>query len=988
MSNQVSNPFFGAERPSESALWSSSPPLRFGLEAYRRYCRENPASILHGWNEVHRQERMKRIDKFFPFVLKTDVIVKLSLADYGTIKRLINIIEGFKDNFMFSQPERFLTLIKSSQYIQFMRWVISTETHKPGFAIDQWKEFINLVRWRALQSQTDEPPIPVNFPGVDRRSSAGKIRVSPFWQRLCPLLGEIWDGLKTKDQGTRFMHFCSSRNLPAAPQWKREKAELEHYKVLTTPGPDLEARNRWLYYAALDYGRSLIKPNDRMTERQFAHLSLTNSASILSPVRDGGRGTEIAARYREWATKPATETIDELTWFGMRYWKVKDIPVWRTMCRPHMAPDGIPGDSGLLENVSLEKGEFVYSDPIVALDAYTGYQILQWSIEYAIETQRLKGTPYLDYARGLKVKEPAHIRVGVIGEPGNKARVITVGEAWLTVFLQPLSHVLSEFLKRDPDVRSSFTRGWQGFEYCKRWTSPKFGTPLPEERFILSSDLKTATDYCPFGYSRSLLEGFIDGLGIKTCYTKAWIEVLTSPRVYRGIIPEIPTKRGILMGDPGTKVVLTLFNKAAEMEAMRRFNLHLHRVSLTMITYGPEWDKKPHFRLFSCSGDDHVAIGPVKYLREITKAHINNGMKVSTSTNFISSIGGIYCEELVFIKDQQIWDTWGLKCPFKTVHYDRHPHVDSIKMRLFSLCVKETEGRNDTNPAIGMAPTLRSMLEWMDECKWTEIKALASIRFRQRVRGLIPSNLFLCSLPRALGGVEAPYYDLTYEDLKEAFSKLSRELRRMFCWIFRYKEPDTLYLRILSQVSSMSSIRGVDPDSIEESIRAVLASELCCAKEMDDFYFEIEDDEVQDRWPDMTKRQKLEYIENHFGYLSCGNSINTINRPYVFRDILYPEESVKHGIDPSKRKGFTRLSWTERYSRVLKAFEKIQTSRKDESKEFNSWDERPEESDVYDTLYNKGIIADEPQFLKDHIFVPKRVVYSEQLCTLSTPGAR
>nr|CAK8177722.1 RNA-dependent RNA polymerase [Narnavirus sp.] len=809
-----------------------------------------------------------------------------------------------------------------------------------------------------------------------------------FWAKLCPWLVPLWyRGLQSKFECTRLAHFLTSRNLPAGSKMERKETLAKHAEVLCgEAGPDQPGRRELLYHLARHAGEAL---SDKRTALSAAHVSITNSASFDSPLNIGGRARDVSRKFREWVSEVPTEDFDGTTWFGKRYWLKAGVPRWRTMCREEVAKqDGRPGDSALIDEVDFTPGKYRYEDPLYCLDKFTGYQLLQWSIEEAIAQKALVGTPYRS-GRGIGLGRPAAIRASAIGEPGGKSRVVTVGEDWLTILLQPLSHGLISILREDPSARAGLSRGWQGFEYTKSWSS-KDGqnVPPPDERFILTSDLKTATDYCPHGYAKALLRGFIDGLGVRSAMTDLWVEVLVSPRIYVGPVEEWSdtiTQRGVLMGDPGAKLVLSLFNKTAEMEAMLRYSLGMpKRASCQFLIKKLQEAGVPNtrFRLFAFAGDDHIAIGPPEYLKEITRSHIRNGMKVSESSNYISPIAGFYCEELIFIRQESVWKAWGLKVPLVSQPYEDNPHVDALKVRLLSLCQKEHEGKNETNPAIGMSSTLRGMLAWFAE-GWEPVRTIATYRFHQKMRHLLPQNLAIRGLPRNLGGVEAPLFGYTEEQIRDAWNSISIVQRRAICLARRPIQRELQPIRrILAKASLATSARGIDLDSIEEEVRSVLSSELCQAREVDSFRIECGKSELE--WGNLRLWEKMKCVSALKKFLPVSEALQVVMRPYIFRDLLFPEESIAHGIDPYRKRAYRQLAWPNRLKRLDDALVETINQSQELKAAFLSVSRAEEEENREDIISSmfKPYLANVP---KEVLMIPREVVYTDNLCTMATP---
>nr|CAK8177721.1 RNA-dependent RNA polymerase [Narnavirus sp.] len=950
---------------------------------YKKFHDRNPVHILHGWEDLPFGGRMARSKQTFPYVKSFDIHVKICRADVERVKRLMNLIFGFEDNFCFMSPDYFPFLLRSAEYWKFMNWVVSQEILHSGQPVVEWKKFIQFVKWKVLQSKTPRPSGPINFPGFCHKTPE---RLTKFWLRMAPWLREPWySGLNSKMEGTRFQHFITSRNMPAASRQERMRSLDEHFQVLTTPGPDRAPRKKWLYEAAYYYARSIAKDREKLTG---AHLSVTQSASFETPIKEGGRGMEIASRFRNWLMEIPSETVNRMTWFGRPYWLIAGIPRWRTMCHTVLSPEGEPGYLGDVEELDFTPGKFRWVTPLTCLDGDTGYQLYQWAIEEAIQRGYFAGTPYRSEDTLRITDQLPRIKATAIGEPGNKSRVVTVGEGWLTIFLQPLSHALIGVLSRDPDARAGLGRAWQGFEFAKQWGFKPLPAPGPEERYILSSDLKTATDFCPHGYSKALLQGFTTGLGMNNHLVNLWIDLLTAPRAYVRGTEITKTQRGILMGDPGAKLVLSLFNKVAELEAQLCWIHHQRKLSsstlVKMIT--GQQHRMPKWRCFAFAGDDHVAIGPEFYLSRITRAHIRNGMCVSETTNFVSKIGGIYCEELILIRPESAWEYWGSRKPIFTVPYESQPHVDAIKLRLLSVCRKEHEGKDETNPAIGMAATLRKMVAWFLD-GWEATHPLFAARFRQRMRGLIPLNPVLACIPRTLGGIDAPGFDYTHDELIEAWNKIPKKHRQLITLIMRRDvNTDHGLRRILSQLGNESSIRGVNPECFDEDLRRTLSSEYAQPMKIDDFAEKF--NMTLDEWKHLRFHERLKKIENETGYITIGNAINIVKRPYIFRDILFPEIvsqfEAENNLPVDHKRAYKKLHWNHRFKRLEEKLDAYLKEVEEAKVQFDSVTEE-EISRAGEEITKLVGERDPPDFARDVTFIPRSVVETKELCTLRLP---
>jgi len=634
----------------------------------------------------------------------------------------------------------------------------------------------------------------------------------------------------------------------------------------------------------------------------------------------------------------------------------------------------IPGES--TENMVLDFENFKYSDPILALDESTGERLLQWAIEEGIAQGCLAGSPFVSGDRLRKGGTIPSVRASAIGEPGDKARIVTVAEDWLTEFLQPFAHEILGELRTHPSVTAGLSRAWQGFEWVKGLRNAE----SPPDRHFLSSDLTTATDFCTHEYSQAMLEGFLEGLGRRSSYFDTATQLLCSSRVYEDPLgrDEFVTCRGILMGDPGAKAVLILHNLCSELESIMRYHLKMDDAPDSDLldrirdSPGPPLVKWRHF---ACSGDDHTAQGPKKYLQRITLNHSLNGMRVSHPQNFLSSIGAFYCEELfltVGLRDEQIW---GGDSPLKDRPYLEHPHVDSMKVRLFSPCSKEHEGKDESNPAIGKARQVHGMLAWLGG-GWERAIPLFSRRWEQRLEAFLPKDLIFRYLPVKLGGIEAPAFHVSETEMR----KVIREIPPLHLTAIKKildGSSKPIISRVVATFATNARARGVNQDLIQDQIVEVLHNAELTGGH-DDAGLQLAAGIPDIEWRDMHHSRKLE-VARRLKLISVNDAINQLDRPYLFRDILYPEISRKHGIDPYRSAAYENKPWPLRISMFYDNL-----SKNSDPEDFTEVGVAQRES-IASRILQWARLNKSLDIPREVYFVPERVVITEDLCTLRTP---
>ncbi|UHK03135.1 MAG: RNA-dependent RNA polymerase [Sanya narnavirus 4] len=962
------------------------------------------------WKVLSEDKRAQLIKAYY-WDLKPDVLAKLARADWDRLSSIMNTVEAFNDNLYLCNIDRLVKTRHTPQFWRMQHWIISTEVHRPGAAIEDIKRFTTLVKHRSIQSHSPLPPSPKVLPGFAGNRCVPE-ELPPFWCHLCPWLRLVWKrGSVLKSEQTRVMHLVGNRGYPPPNKHVRNKSLIEHAELLTSDPPKEDPlRESLLYEHAFHIGQYIHDLKEKQGKTpNVAHLSLTNSASMDKPVKEGGRAFEVAEKFRKWRDRIPDSDFQARTWFGVDFHLKAGIPVWKTACYPQGRPfyldfaedekflertdeDVEPGESSILmdpKNIEAmfagpdrkpEDPPYRHSDPIFGLDKFTGYQLLQWSIDEGISEGCLSGSPYenKDDPLRLTTKRP-RIRCASIGEPGWKSRVVTIGEDWLTIFLQPFSHQMRAELEIHPSARVGLSRGWQMFEYIKTcgWKNQYSD---PEDRFYLSSDLKTATDYCRHDFSLALLKGFMDGIRASTHYNVLAAELLCSPREYLSTICGSTffgreTTRGILMGDPGAKIVLTLHNLVAESIAFvsLRQSRNFHTVSSV---YLDEWKLPTSWRHFVCTGDDHFAHGPKAYLQEITRAHELNGMCVSKEKNYLSKTGGFYAEEAFLLHEDFDPKTfYNCKKPLARMCYFSHPHVDALKVRLFSPVSKECDGKDEPNPAIGRAQTLSGMLAWWDG-GFSRFRKYASLRWEARLNAYLPEKDYLRYLPIILGGIGAPALHVSYSRLLSAMLEAPLKLRK--AWIGSIEdEIDPVIKRCLATFATNARSRGIERNDIEEQIKeSLLMAVAVDIRDIDQLRPQTLTDE---EWNNLRLRDKIR-LAKPADLVDLRTAIQIIDRPYTFRDMLYPEKSRKHGIDPYRRRNYVKLPWSKRERMFLKNIQEstlLDSLNYPVEKSFNALEH------IVDNVI-KGV---DPRVKeKKLIFIPRSVVSGDDLCTLQVPA--
>jgi hypothetical protein len=395
------------------------------------------------------------------------------------------------------------------------------------------------------------------------------------------------------------------------------------------------------------------------------------------------------------------------------------------------------------DTISTENGQKVI-DISAGVDARLGRLLFLWSYREYLEWKRL-GQPALPI-------DPIPI-----SEPGVKARVATKSMIWINLFLSPASHFIKDCMLQIPGCRVGLQGSDHAWNYEASWARHCDRWRKDQCTHISTSDLTAATDYLDFDLARSSMKAFLDGAlpdlghGIRE-YLDASIDLNASSRLllelpsafskkggirnrrvyktyskfgtnistefrgktYRGC----PTVRGVLMGEPLTKMILSLFSICAERCARANPN-RLTTNLREFYTTRSGMPKAPRHH-YACAGDDHVGIGNLNYLSRIPKNLQAWSGVISWDKYCISEYGAHYCQNFLrkpepgqryALRPQNSLAEKGLALPVSRPKYK----VDHIMLRLLSDRRKVGSAVfEETNPFPGKSKQLSEELSWQE----------------------------------------------------------------------------------------------------------------------------------------------------------------------------------------------------------------------------------------------------------------------------------
>jgi len=367
----------------------------------------------------------------------------------------------------------------------------------------------------------------------------------------------------------------------------------------------------------------------------------------------------------------------------------------------------------------------------LGMDARLGTLMYEWSCtEYSKFINQYDMDKESSYPQG---------RVSIVKEPGIKIRPVTCGTTWQNVFLSPAAHTLRGFLEALPACRVGLSESNGLFRF-----SQEYKTEILPSDFISTSDMNSATDRAPHETGFGLLNGLINELSSQGAiepgereYLKKAAALLTTPKrlkisvkgkekraiakaLHDGKIEGIldgndfyfTNYRGIMMGDPLTKIVLTASSYGAWRMTVKSASndvrdFRLARSPSTIRTFSK-------VKAYACAGDDHLGIGPKDDLERIPKAMESMGYEISWEKYNINKKYVSYCQLFGMLPD---YNPVTKAKTLKEGRQNKFIQIDVPKIRLLTQFQKMggKENFDKPDPLVGKALQMFKDIEYARE---------------------------------------------------------------------------------------------------------------------------------------------------------------------------------------------------------------------------------------------------------------------------------
>jgi len=261
---------------------------------------------------------------------------------------------------------------------------------------------------------------------------------------------------------------------------------------------------------------------------------------------------------------------------------------------------------------------------------------------------------------------------------------------------------------------------------------------------------------------------------------------------------------------------------------------------------------------------------------------------------------------------------------------------------------------------------------------------LFSKRWEQRLQAFLPDSLAFRYLPVRLGGIEAPAYHRPKVDIRRAL----RDLPEVHLWAIKQVldgSATPVLSRCLASFATNARARGISSDLIEDQIRETLlqadlvggVDDLALFKRALDLDLLFQDtiDPIA-VWRNLRYRDKAA-LAKRMRLIDVNQAIDLIGRPYLFRDMLYPEVSRRHGIDPYRSSQYGNVHWSARQS---KFYENLSWNLPTSDPTLSS-----SEKDALVELITGWCVEGSPLDIPREVYLfPESVVVHKKLATLRT----
>nr|UFT26920.1 RNA-dependent RNA polymerase [Drosophila-associated narnavirus 3] len=538
---------------------------------------------------------------------------------------------------------------------------------------------------------------------------------------------------------------CQCRHLPA-PSLKVVDEKMTRFLNMVTSQPEPKTSRRSLKGLQLAVDcvlrdtKSFCEDLPRNPLRDMkSHCSISKVGTLEIPLSEGGRAEMMRKDIRSFLEYvPGADEAYDLPWGATVC--AAGIPRWKRFCVHPNSWVEIDKRSDQMEEpfdeesmlYALFKFNFVgdYYPRFSGVTSYLGQQIL--------------GVAFLT----LPQEGRNQVIVRPIPEGGGKIRFITMCRWQVVIIQQVVNHHLVEVLSAHPFMGPIFSRANLGWVTLDRVASFREANQHTEPLWGYVSDFSSATDSIHKDAAHCVWMRIINTLyeGAPPKLLELGMELLLEPKqilLKRGDQPDpaLLTTRGIFMGEPLTKVTLTILMMSVYHASQKGLRLYPRSRIPKEFYFAP--------------GDDHMAIGPLDFVQRISRTPSKWGFILNQDKTSLVPMDGTvhFCEEFFDLRNfQSSPRTRKIK---DSVSYGVSMWVDFPKLKLFNPTPLNQRGMRDEGYALrGKAALLGKFLSW--STTWsTQEKNNLRRRFIQVCDFLIPKGKLFHTIlfPPHMGGL-------------------------------------------------------------------------------------------------------------------------------------------------------------------------------------------------------------------------------------------
>lgn len=352
--------------------------------------------------------------------------------------------------------------------------------------------------------------------------------------------------------------------------------------------------------------------------------------------------------------------------------------------------------------------------PVTDLETgeYTGNYIFpnyknigEYSFQYSL--WRYKSGVPMNFCKGAFIKEPG------------KVRVVTSSQFFHATILHPFNHIGIDILKSVPCLRDGLSASKNLWALYKR-----IGRPFSPNLIGYCADLTAASDSGVRDFVTIVVRLMRQIFSLPTWYMNVVNQLLTMDRDvwFPELGERVISKRGWFMGDPGTKVILSVFT-----------GILIRNIPISA----------------NC-GDNIACLSCEDMEKRVRRLVSISGMELSEEDSFQSKYWINYCEEYLKVPHSE-YELAVINKRYKDGSF--LPYLDYPRFRLVFDLKKETQDHSST--PMGKFDLFNKEISWIDRghIAYGHYNLLSVIQLRFLPEKEYAGRMFL---PRKLGGAGKP----------------------------------------------------------------------------------------------------------------------------------------------------------------------------------------------------------------------------------------